>query len=147
MLNNDRLIDIIDSLWCKNYSSSLNKMKESINDIKKISINILNKISNIGLNICKSRIEASNALGNNCPSVIEEYKKAREHINNAEYELGFDYINKAFNRCDREIKGEILCNMKNSEIKEKVNLPLNISILLLVVGIILLLFVGLKQKR
>jgi hypothetical protein len=146
-LDKQAAINIIDNLWCKNYSSSLKNMKDSINDIEKFSIKIIKKICDIGLDICRSRIEAANSLGYNCPSAIEEYKKACVHIKKTEYEVGFDYIYKAFNRCDKEIKGEILCYMKNSETKEKINFPLNISFLLLIVGIILLLFVGLKQKR
>ncbi len=139
--------DIIDSIWYNNYSFSLKKMKNSINDIGKFSNNIVKKICDIGLDICKSRIDAASVLGKMCPSATEEYKKASQYIKNAEYEIGFDYINEAFSKCDMLIKGLSFQNVKNAEISEKVNLPLYFSIFLLVLGILLLSIVGLKQKR
>ncbi len=141
------VIEIIDSIWYKNYSTSLKKMKNSINDIKRLSNNILNKICDIGLNICKSRIDAANALGKKCPSSIEIYNEANQLIKKGDYELGFDFIYEAFNQCDILIKGQILQNTKNSEIPEKADTPLYFFTALLLIGITLLIIVGLKQKR
>jgi len=143
----EKLKDIINSIWNKNYSFSLKKMKDSINDIKILSENILDKLCVIGLNICKSRVDAVNSLGKFTPLAIEEYEKAKNLIKNEKYELGFDYIYKAFDKCDMIIKGQILENVKISEIKENANIPLYFFIALLIIGIAILLFLGLKQKR
>ena len=143
----EKLKDIINSIWNKNYSFSLKKMKNSINDIKILSENILDKICVIGLDICKSRIDAINSLGNFSHLAIEEYDKANNLIKNGKYELGFDYICKAFDKCYMIINGQIIEDVKDSEIKENANIPLYFSIALLITGIAILLFLGLKQKR
>jgi hypothetical protein len=141
------VIEIINGIWYNNYSTSLKKMKNSIDNIKMISNNILNKICDIGLNICKSRIDAANALSMKCSSLIEEYKKANQLIKKGDYSLGFDYIYEAFNKCDIMFKGQILQNSKNTEIPEKINTPQYFFTALLIVGISLFIIMGLKQKR
>ena len=143
----EKLKDIIKSIWNINYSFSLKQMKNSINDIKKLSNNILDKVCIICLDICKARIDAGNILGKFCPLAIEEYEKAKNYIKNKEYELGFDNICKAYNKFDMLIKGQILGNFKSSEVKEKANIPLYFFVALLITSIAILLFVGLKQKR
>ena len=146
-IDKQAVIDIINNVWYNNYSTSLKKMKNSIGDIKKISNNILNKICDIGLNICKSRIDAANVLGKKCSSLFEEYKKANQLIKKGDYTLGFNYINEAFNKCDILIKEQIMQNTKDSEIQEKTIPPLYFFTALLLVGITLFIIVGLKQKR
>lgn len=141
------VIEIINGIWYNNYSTSLKKMKNSIDDLKIISNNILNKICDIGLNICKSRIDAANTLGKKCSSLIEEYKKANQLIKKGDYSLGFDYIYEVFNKCDILFKGQILQNSKNTEIPEKINTPQYFFTALLIVGISLFIIMGLKQKR
>lgn len=143
----EKLKDIINNIWNNNYSFSLKQMKNSINDIKMLSNNVLEKVCVIGLDICKSRIDAVNTLGKFCPLAFEEYEKAKNLIKNKEYELGFENIYKAFNKFDMIIKGQILENVKSSEVNENENIPLYFSVVLLIIGIAILLFIGLKQKR
>ncbi|UCF50529.1 MAG: hypothetical protein JSU91_03340 [Thermoplasmatales archaeon] len=141
------LIDIIDGIWYINYSTSLEKMKNSINGIGKFSNNIAKKICELGLDICKSRIDAAISLGNICPSANEDYKKASQFIENEEYDIGFDLINKAYNNCNMLIQGKTFPNEKSMGISENSNQVLYSSIFLLILGLLILSFVGLKQKR
>ena len=145
--NRQAVIEIVNSIWHNNYSASLKNMKNSINDIKRISKNILNKICDIGIDICKSRIDAANILGEKSPSIFQEYNKANQLIKKGNYETGFDIIYETFNKCDELLKGQILQKKKNTEISEKVNTPLYFFTALLIIGITLLIIVGLKQKR
>jgi hypothetical protein len=139
--------EIINSIWIKNYSFSLEKMKNSINNITLISKKIVNNICNIALDICKSRIDSAIALGKNCPSANNMYKKASQQIKDGKYELGFDNIIKSFSRCERIIKGQNFNAAVNKNTLKKFNPLFNASIILLVVGIVILIIVGLKQKR
>jgi hypothetical protein len=145
--DNQKLKDIISSIWKNNYSDSLKIMKNSINDIELISNIISKKICEIALDICKSRIDAASALGDIHPFILEEYNKASNNFKNAEYEFGFEQIINSFNKCNRLIRGQENFKENNKNISERKNLTLFASIIMLIVGIIILLSIGLKQKR
>jgi len=141
------LKNIINEIWKNNYSISLENMKNSVNNITKLSKNIVTKICNIGLDICESRIDSAIALGKNCYSANILYKKASQKIKDENYQSGFDNIIESFNKCDRIISGQVN-NYENDKNKSKnANIPLIASIILLIVGIIFLLILGLKQKH
>jgi len=142
-----KLRNTIDSIWENNYSSSLKKMKNSIKDLEVISKTILEKICKIGLDICKSRIDATIALGNICTSATEGYSKASDYIKNEEYEKGFESIIDVFNNCNNQMQGKTFRNRINKDNSKNINLGFYVSIILLMVGIIILLSIGLKQKR
>jgi hypothetical protein len=122
-------------------------MKESIGNIDNISNDILSKMCDIGLDICKSRIDAAISLEKTCPSATEGYEKASKHFKNEEYELGFENIIDSFYKCDRIINGQNYHTREDNNTSNNINLPLIASILMLIVGIFFLLIVGLKQKR
>jgi len=140
------LKNIVNSIWKNNYTITLENMKNSIDNITKLSKNIVNKICIIGLDICKSKIDSAIALGLNCSSTNNLYKKAGQQIKDEKYELGFDNIIKSFIKCDKIINGHTINNEKNLIQSKNANIPLITSIIFLIVGIILI-FIGLKQKR
>jgi hypothetical protein len=141
------LKNIVYDIWKNNYSSTLENIKNSVDNITKLSKNIVNKICNIGLDICKSKIDSAISLELNCSSANNLYKKANQQIKDEKYDLGFDNIIKSFNICDRIINGHELNNVCDKNKSINANIPLITSIILLFVGIIILLIIGLKQKR
>ena len=88
------LSNIINRIFKLNYSNSLINMKNSILDINNYnsSNKIIDKVINLGLNVCESRIDISNILGKQSDIALEYYILGKEFIENFEYELGFDYL-------------------------------------------------------
>jgi hypothetical protein len=143
----DEIKNIVNAIWKNNYSSTLENIKNSVYNITKLPKNIVNKLCNIGLEICKSKIDSAVALEKDCSSVNDLYKKASQQIEDEKYELGFDNIIKSFNKCNRIINGQSINNENDKNKSINANFPLITFIILLIVGIIFLIIVGLKQKR
>lgn len=141
--NKQEFIDVIDSLWEKNYTFSLNKMKNAILDLKDISgaATIREKIVDIALDICKSRIDAASVIGKQIQTVEEEYEKGSRLIKQGQYESGFEGIQKAFTESDMLIKGQTLEDLESIETEkdEEIDLLLWFLIVILIVDIIALL--------
>jgi len=145
--NKKELINIIHNLWQKNYSITLINIKNSIDNIGKLSSSIVKKISEIGLNICKTRIDALASLKKVYFSANKDYIKASNYIKNSDYELGFELINKIYQKCNLVIKGQNFQNIQNEKNSDNDNITLYFSILFFVLGILTLSILGLKQKR
>lgn len=137
------ITNIIEGIWEKDYSFSLKMMEASINDFKKLSnaASILDRVCDIGLDICKSRIDAANVIGKSCPTAVKEYELASTLVRRGEYELGFDHIEKAFTECDMLIKGQTPADLKDVGISknERANFILYFLIILLIIVVIILL--------
>jgi hypothetical protein len=142
-----KLIEIVGNIWDNNYICTLKKMKNSTNDIEKISKTILEKIGEIGLDICKSRIDSISTIGDIFSSANKDYNKASNYFNNAEYEKGFDSLIETVNKYDKQLNGQKIQTLENKDKTENYNLLFYGSILMMIVGILILLTIGLKQKR
>jgi len=149
--NKQEIIDIITGLWHTNYTCSLDKMKNALLSLEKVSgaTRVKEKITDIVLDICKSRIDAANAIGKQIQNAEEKYEEGSKLIKQGKYESGFDGIQKAFTECDMLIKGQIPQDLKDDEIakQERADIVLYFFVGLLVIGIILLLFVWANQKH
>lgn len=134
------IINIIDNFWEKNYSFSLNKMKTAFFDLEKISGSnkFQDKIIEIALNICKSRIDAAAEIGKQSATALNEYEKGSKLIKQGQYESGFQSLQKSFTTSNLLIKGEtpekFICT--ESSKNEGVDLFLYFLIALLVLVII-----------
>jgi len=137
------IITIIDGLWEKNYTFSLDKMRNAILDLKDVtaSTTIREKIVGIALDICKSRIDAASVIGKQIQTVEEEYEAGSRLIKQGKYESGFDSIQKAFTESDMLIKGQTLQDLRSIETEknEETDLFLYFLIVILVIAIIALL--------
>jgi len=141
--NKQKLMDILEDIWEKNYTLSLTNIKtvlHTLNDIS-TSSSTVDKIEDIALNICKSRIEASKIMGRQSSTAEEEYEKGKKFIKQGEYESGFDLIEKAFTECNMLMKGQIPIELSDDETDENdnTNLLLAAVIILLIVVVIALL--------
>jgi len=101
--------EIIDDLWKKNYSISLTMMKNAVLSLRNLSgsDSLVNKIIEIALSICESRIDAAASLGKNVTSVYDEYQKGKKLLNEKDYSSGFDHIQQAFHTGDMLITGYV----------------------------------------
>ena len=121
--NKQEIVILIDSLWDTNYERSLKRMKNALIILEKGSapIGIKEKIVDIVLDICRSRIDAAGAIGKQIQTVEEKYEEGSKLIKQGQYESGFDSLQKAFIQSDMLIKGqtvrvvEIIKAEKNKE--------------------------------
>ena len=141
--DNDKIINILNYIWMENYSSSINNMKNSISELKKLSDTqlLINNICKIALDICKSRIDAAKSLGKQTSQIEEEYTKGTKLIEKGQYESGFDTIQKTYTECDMLIRGQtpqISKNIESEKNKEK-SFWFLISIVLLLIGSVIVI--------
>jgi hypothetical protein len=139
-------INMIDGIWEKNYTLSLEKMGkiliDDINKLRKSSI-IIDKLEDIAIDICKTKIDVAGVIGKQSPTVKEEYETGKKLVKQGEYEQGFNLLEKAFTECDMLIKGQIPTEPINEESEEKVDVLFYLLIAYLVLAFVILL---LKMK-
>jgi len=140
-VNKQEIIEIIGEIWESNYSTSFILMKEKINNLKNISNNvyILDKICEIALDICKSRIITVKIMDKNFKNAQLEYETGYNLINKDEYNLGFEHLEKAFTECENLIKGQIIQSSDKSEKNDKLEFGLYLLVIILVILAVFLL--------
>ena len=128
---------IVEEIWGKNYSISLTNMKNSVNTLKELPNTglVLNKICEIALDICKSRIDAAGVVDKDIQAAEEKYEKGSKLIRQGEFEPGFDSLQESFTLSDMLIKNQEVKNVKNVEIEK--NNKVDISLILLILVLIL----------
>ena len=141
--NKQSIIDIIENLWEKNYSCSLNKMRNALLDLEKVtgSNRIKEKIADIALDICKSRIDAAGVIGKQIQTVEEEFKKGNNLIKQGKFELGFNNLQKAFFECDMLIKGQTPKDLSSIKTEKNENPDLLLYFLIVFLVIAILIFI------
>jgi hypothetical protein len=74
-------------------------MKDSIEEIMEIPFNefFIKKICEIGLDICKSKIESSKMINMFYPNAENNYNLSYDLIQKGEYKLAFSQLEKAYN--------------------------------------------------
>jgi hypothetical protein len=134
----------IDKIWDKNYSNSLKNMKNSVLDLKELSNtgSILNKISKIALDICKSRIDAADAIGKQTQTVEEEFNESGKLIEQGDYENGFDSLQKVYTYSDMLIKGQTFQDIKNIDIKKDNGINIFLYFLITLFIIVFIIFIS-----
>ena len=97
-LNEQDIQIIISDLWNNTYYDSLLKMKNAVIYFyeKGDSKSYIDKINEIALNICISRINAAKTIGKDVESAEIKYKIGEELLNEKDYQTGYDYIINAF---------------------------------------------------
>jgi len=105
----DEMMGVIGELWKHNYLTSLKSMKIVIQDIKEISgsTEFIEAIEEISLSICKSRIDALQAIGRCSPLAESEYATGSKFMRQGEHELGFDHLEKAFAECEMSMNEQL----------------------------------------
>ena len=138
-----KITAVIGNLWKTSFTHSLDEMKNAIIDLEEItgSTRFGEKIVNIALDICQSRIDAADSIGKQSSTAMDYYEKGVNHIEQEDYELGFEDLKKSFTMSDRLIKGQTPLIIESIDAEENKNnrIPFYLSILLFLIGIILVL--------
>jgi len=137
------IIGALTGLWENNYLFSLDKMQKAITSLKDISGStiIIEKIEDIALDICKSRIDAATAIGKQSPNAEKYYEDGSELIRQGNYESGFEKIEKAFTECTMLLEGRSIEKPDTvSKENDETNLLLSIMVIIFVVIVFIALF-------
>ena len=141
------IIDALTGLWENNYLFSLDKMQNAITDLEDIagSTSIIEKIEDIALDICKSRLDAATAIGKQSPDAEEDYDTGSELIRQGSYEAGFEHIEKAFTECTMLMQGQSI-EKPDTVSKENDETNLLLSILVIIFAVIVLIALFFKKR-
>ena len=103
------------------------------------------KIGEIALDICKTRIDVAIISEKTVSSAEEKYGKGKQLLENGKYEQGFNSLQKAYMESDMILKGQ---EIPVSEETETGEIQLNVLLYLIIaILVIIVLFVVLKSKR
>jgi hypothetical protein len=138
--------EIIAEIWNTNFSTSLKKMESAVSNLTEIqrSAYFQDKIVDIALDICKTRIDAAGSIGKDILSLEEEYDKAEKELKKGEYKRGFDSIHNTYSACELILQGKTIEDIKTDEQENEKSYLIVILILIFLVLIIFL--VWLKKK-
>ncbi|MCK4332564.1 MAG: hypothetical protein KAV40_03180 [Thermoplasmatales archaeon] len=146
--NKQEIIEIIGSIWRENYSVSLDLMTSAIDSLRNISESrTISKITDIALNVCKSRLNAAQAIGKNISTSYEEYKNGKKLIEQGDYSSGFQLIKNAFRASDMLLKGKLFSENTFQEENEGNEIPLEIGFIIVVFIAAIVFIVYIKKKR
>ena len=131
---------IVDGIWNKNYTLTLEEMKKAIDGLGEINnVNqITDKICEIALDISKSRLDAAKSLGKQNTQLNEEYGRAVYQLEKGEYEPGFESLQFVYSNSNRLINGQKINNpiIKKTNNTEDIDIFLTFLISLLIISII-----------
>ena len=145
--NRREIIEIMNSTWRKNYSVTLEMMANAVNSLRNISESkIIDKIIEISLNICESRIDAAKSIGKNVTALYEEYNDGKKLTEEGDYDSGFQLIKKAFSSSDMLLKGQTLSweNSEKTVVEKNMIFP---GLYVLIIGLMILVLIVLMKKR
>jgi|GEM_PF-471372 len=142
------IIKIVDSIWEKNYTFSLKNIRNVlVNYTKKLdkSTSITDRIEDIAITICSTRIDAAYTIGRQNSEIRESYEIGKKLVKQGDYKNGFYILEKAYKDCDMLINGEtpIEPAIKKSEKKFDDLFYFSIALIFL---IIILLFLKMRPE-
>jgi hypothetical protein len=138
---------ILSAIWDSDYSSSLAEMKNAFSDFMSLSIPSIfkDKILDIALDICKTKIISTKILGYDTSYAEDEYNQATELLDQGDYEDGFNKVQKTYTNCEQILSGATPIKPKDIEESETVSIDLLFLVFLLVIAVIILL-IAIRKK-
>jgi len=130
---------ILSDLWNNTYSDTLLKMRNAVTNLNEIkgSNFYIDKINELALDICGSRINVAKSIGKNVESAEKKYKNGEKFLNEKNYQTGFENIINAFSEAEKLINNQQVETIKESESKNTMDYTLFFLLGLLIIAIIL----------
>jgi hypothetical protein len=147
--NKEKIQEIIKEIWSENYFSSLKSMKNSIDILTDFDDSnlIKNYILEITLDICKTRLDAVEALDKSCHDAIENYNIAKSKINIKDYEQGFMHLEKSYLQCEQIIKGQLTNDLDLNGIQKNEKIDAFYIFLIIFFVIIIITAIAFRPKK
>ena len=143
-----KIIDMLTDLWSKDYSFSLDNMKKAVFNLENISESgiICEKINDIALDICKSRIDVLNVVGKQSKNAEDNYLEGSRLIRKRNYEAGYEYIQQSFTECNMIFSGQTFERQEDKDL-EKIGNSNILQFFTVVILLLLAILVILVIKR
>jgi hypothetical protein len=141
MHSDEELIkNIIDDLWENDYKTSLTNMKNAILNLKTIpnSNSFVDKIKDMALEICKSKIDSAESIGKQIEKPKELYNDAKQLILQHDYSNGFYKLSQSYTESDKIIREVI---PEKTIVEDKHTTPLSNNLLLYLLVLIVFLVI------
>ncbi len=100
--------DLIKNMWQNNYSISLEMMENVVYALNNISgsLSVVDKIIEIVLSICETRMNAAESIGKNASIAKEEIETGKKNLQQGRYKPGFNHLQTSFTYSNTVLKGE-----------------------------------------
>ena len=147
--NSESIENIIRVLWFDDYYESLYHMNSAVSKLQYIknSNDFIEKICNIALNICKTKISLTNKYGYDTDKIEDEYQKADSYFNREEYDKGFNSLSKVYSDCDKLSGGYKLTEEHDGQYSYSGSSGFPVFIIFVFVLLIILLFIVLIYRK
>ena len=142
-------IELIKNMWQSNYSYSLEMMEHTAYALnnKSGSQPFVDKIIEIVLSICKTRMNAAKSLGKDVFIVEEELKSGQEFLQENQYRSGFSHLQKAYTYSNMLLDGEeLLKNTKTVETSKDEEIWTDFNIFLMILLCITIFGILVKKR-
>jgi hypothetical protein len=138
---------IVNKIWDEDYLNSINHMRKSISYLKELPNTdmIIDKIKEIAIDICKTRIDAANSIGKQDIMAINEYKNGGKLLRKGEYESGFNSLQKSFILTDLSFMDQEIKNIKTVETEK--NNEIDYFLLYLIIAVIIAVSILFKRFK
>ena len=143
-------VNLIKNMWQNNYSHSLEMMENAVYVLSNISgsSDVIDKIIEIIISICETRMNAVNSVGIDISTVKEEFETGSNFVQRDNYKSGFDHLNKAYSYSKMLLSGEETPWLftKNVETDKDEEIWTDFNIFLMAVLCITIFIILLKKK-
>jgi hypothetical protein len=108
--NNEDTINEISNIWNTSYLISLSNMKNSILNLEEIHYSefFIEKIIDIILDICRTRINSCEQLGIDITEIKDNFQNGEEILTSGDYENGCEILEQVYIDCNKLLNGEEL---------------------------------------
>lgn len=143
--NKESVIDIIKNIWEDNYLSTLENIKNALFELDEMpqSNFIKQKLIDISLDICNSRIIAADALEKEVDDLLDQLNLANNLVINGQYEKGFQKLEKSYTDANMLIKGQVIVE---DIISETNNGEINNSFLFFLIFVLIIVLIALFTR-
>ena len=142
--------NLIKNMWQINYSYSLEMMENVIyvlNNSPKSSV-VFDKIIEIVLSICETRMDAAEFLVKDISTVEGEFETGQKFLQRGQYQSGFDHLLKAYSYSNMLLNGEETPWINTGDIETSKNEEIRIDFNIFLMAILCItVFVILVKKK
>ena len=142
-------VSLIKNMWQNNYSYSLEMMENTVYALNNSSESsaVVDKIIEIVLSICESRMDAAGSIGKNTSMIEEKFKTGKNFLQRGLYRSGFDHLQTSFTYSNMLLNGkETPINTGDIETSQNEEIWTDFNIFLIVILCITVFVILVKKK-
>ena len=141
----------LDDIWGEDYKTSLNNMRNAVINLEDIqnSNTFKEKITEIALDICKSKIKSADSIGKQIEAAEKLYNEGEQLIKQGEYYDGFYKLSESYVETSRIIDGQMprFSGIPTDKISKKPTNYLPLLFILIIIFVIVVILIVLRRKQ